>query len=216
MSPAPRTSRVASAQRSLLSEVFMACRRAHRRDLTSSERPLPDRAIGEVDNEGRCESADGAVRHPSSPGACARASRRRGAVGILVLALLAAAASAPAQYSAPPSDQDSIRVPILVYHSVAPHHPGQTPAQIQLDVDTTSFQEQMNYLAEHNYSVISLEKLVDALKNNAPLPERAVVITFDDGWVSQYRHAFPVLRQHGFKATFFIYTKPIGRDDSYI
>ena len=146
--------------------------------------------------------------------ACARASRRRGAVGILVLALLAAAASAPAQYSAPPSDQDSIRVPILVYHSVAPHHPGQTPAQIQLDVDTTSFQEQMNYLAEHNYRVISLEKLVDALKNNAPLPERAVVITFDDGWVSQYRHAFPVLRQHGFKATFFIYTKPIGRDDS--
>lgn len=131
-----------------------------------------------------------------------------------MFALLAAAASAPAQYSAPPLASDSIRVPILVYHTVSPHHPGQTPAQIQLDVDPTSFREQMDYLAEHNYRVISLGRLVDALKHDETLPERAVVITFDDGWVSQYLRAFPVLREHGFKATFFIYTRPIGRDDS--
>lgn len=132
--------------------------------------------------------------------------------GIFVLALLGAATAAPAQSA--PLSADSIRVPILVYHTVAPHHPGQTPAQIQLDVDTTVFREQMSYLADHKYNVISLEQLVDALQGHASLPERAVVITFDDGWVSQYRHAFPVLRQFGFTATFFVYTKPIGKDDS--
>lgn len=72
----------------------------------------------------------------------------------------------------------------------------------------------MSYLADHKYNVISLEQLVDALQGHASLPERAVVITFDDGWVSQYRHAFPVLRHFGFTATFFVYTKPIGKDDS--
>jgi peptidoglycan/xylan/chitin deacetylase (PgdA/CDA1 family) len=174
---------------------------------------LPDSSVGEVDNEAvvnqlmeRCATRVRLVH------ACV--SRRRGAAGIVVLALLAMAASAQAQYSAPPSAMDSVRVPILVYHSVAPHHPGQTPAQIQLDVDTAVFQDQMNYLAEHKYHVISLERLVDALKRNASLPERAVVITFDDGWANQYHHAFPVLRQHDYTATFFIYTRPIGRDDS--
>lgn len=135
-------------------------------------------------------------------------------VGILVLALIVAAAPSPAQYAATSASTDSIRVPILVYHSVAPHHPGQTPAQIQLDVDTTVFRDQMSYLVEHKYNVISLERFVDALEGHRSLPDHAVVITFDDGWANQYHHAFPILRQFGLKATFFVYTKPIGRDDS--
>jgi peptidoglycan/xylan/chitin deacetylase (PgdA/CDA1 family) len=131
--------------------------------------------------------------------------------GIFALALLGAA-TASAQNA--PSSTDSIRVPILVYHSVAPHHPGQTPAQIQLDVDTGVFRDQMRYLTDHGYKVISLERLVDIIERHASPPERAVVITFDDGWANQYHHAFPVLRDFGLKATFFIYTRPIGRDDS--
>ncbi|HEY9228140.1 MAG TPA: polysaccharide deacetylase family protein, partial [Gemmatimonadaceae bacterium] len=49
-------------------------------------------------------------------------------------------------------------------------------------------------------------------EGTSTLPERAVVITFDDGWASQYRYAFPILRQLGLTATFFIYSKPIGHD----
>lgn len=124
------------------------------------------------------------------------------------------AASVLAQGAAAQTSSDSIRVPILVYHSVAPHHPGQTPEQRQLDVDTSAFNEQMSYLAERRYNVISLAKLIGALEGHDAIPDRAVVITFDDGWENQFHYAFPILRRLGLTATFFVYTKPIGRDDS--
>lgn len=114
------------------------------------------------------------------------------------------------------AEPDSLRVPILVYHSIAPHHPGQTPEQRQLDVDSAVFEAQMQYLADHKYNVVSLGDLVTALEGGKELPGRSVVITFDDGWAGQYKRAFPVLRQLGFTATFFIYSRPIGKDPRFM
>lgn len=107
---------------------------------------------------------------------------------------------------------DSLRVPILVYHSVMPHHPGQTAEQRVLDVDDSVFAAQMRYLVVNGYHVVSFAALVDALDGCDTLPSRAVVITFDDGWENQYHHAFPILRRFGFTATFFVFTTPIGKD----
>jgi peptidoglycan/xylan/chitin deacetylase (PgdA/CDA1 family) len=117
--------------------------------------------------------------------------------------------------SAVAQSPDSLRVPILVYHSVAPHHPGQTAEQQLLDVDTSVFSAQMHYLAEHRCSVISLARLIAALEGGG-VPANAVVITFDDGWENQYHYAYPVLRQLGLTATFFVYTAPIGHDALYM
>jgi len=140
-------------------------------------------------------------------------SIRRPLIALGVLTLGSAAASHPARaaVSAPPLD--SLRVPILVYHSVMPHHPGQTAEQRVLDVDDSVFVAQMRYLVDGGYHVVSLAALVDALEGRDTLPKRAVVITFDDGWENQYRHAFPILRRFGMSATFFVFTKPIGKDD---
>ena len=107
---------------------------------------------------------------------------------------------------------DSLRVPILVYHSVMPHHPGQTAEQRVLDVDDSVFVAQMRYLVDGGYHVVSFAALVDALEGRDSLPSRAVVITFDDGWENQYTHAFPILRRFGVTATFFVFTTPIGMD----
>ena len=108
---------------------------------------------------------------------------------------------------------DSLGVPVLVYHSVMPHHPGQTAEQRVLDVDDSVFAAQMRYLVDGGYHVVSFAALVDALEGRGTLPNRAVVITFDDGWENQYRHAFPILRRFGLTATFFVFTTPIGKDD---
>jgi peptidoglycan/xylan/chitin deacetylase (PgdA/CDA1 family) len=111
---------------------------------------------------------------------------------------------------------DTIRVPILVYHSIAPHHPGQSSDQRELDVDTAVFHAQMSYIARAKHPVVSLSSLVDAIEGRVTLPERAVVITFDDGWQSQYEDAFRVLKQYGFTATFFVYTNAIGHGPGFM
>lgn len=130
---------------------------------------------------------------------------------LCLLALERALVSSPM-----PVAPDSIRVPILVYHSIAPHHPGQTSDQRELDTDTAVFHAQMAYIARTRHPVVSLASLVDAIEGRGTLPARAVVITFDDGWQSQYDEAFRVLAQDHFTATFFVYTGAIGHGPGFM
>ena len=90
-------------------------------------------------------------------------------------------------------------VPILCYHRVGP---GVSP----MVMSPSAFAAQLEYLASNNYRVIPLRALVDFLAGHGQLPQRAVVLTFDDGHVSAYRHVYPLLRKYGFPATFFLYT----------
>jgi len=94
-------------------------------------------------------------------------------------------------------------VPILCYHRVGPR------ANLMI-MPRETFTAQMEYLARNNYNVIRLADLPDFMSGKRPLPPRAVVITFDDGHVSSYQHAYPILRQYGFPATFFVYTDFLG------
>ena len=107
---------------------------------------------------------------------------------------------------------ESVRVPILIYHSMLPHTPAQSPLQRYYDVAPESFIKEMRYLKDADYTVISLRFLADALDQNITLPSKSVVLTFDDGWRSQYAYAFPTLKKYDFTATFFIYTNAIDHD----
>jgi peptidoglycan/xylan/chitin deacetylase (PgdA/CDA1 family) len=113
-------------------------------------------------------------------------------------------------------DADTIRVPILVYHSIAPHHPGQTGEQRELDVDPAAFRAQMDHIVQHRHPVVPLSAIVAALRGRGSIPDRAVAITFDDGWQNQYDDALGVLRDHGFTATFFVYTKVIDNGPGFM
>jgi peptidoglycan/xylan/chitin deacetylase (PgdA/CDA1 family) len=125
--------------------------------------------------------------------------------------MMVSVALGPMRLAPPP-----IHVPILVYHAVAPHTPGQTPDQRAYDVAPESFEAEMAYLRDRAFVVVSFGTFVTALDGGRPLPARSVVITFDDGWISQYRHAVPVLRRFGYTATFFVFTNPIGKDDRFM
>jgi peptidoglycan/xylan/chitin deacetylase (PgdA/CDA1 family) len=111
---------------------------------------------------------------------------------------------------------EAIRVPVLVYHSIAQQHPGQTGEQRELDVDPATFRAEMDYLAREHHPVVSFADLIDALVGRATLPPSAVVITFDDGWKNQFTAAFPVLRHYGFTATFFVYTDAISNGSAFM
>jgi peptidoglycan/xylan/chitin deacetylase (PgdA/CDA1 family) len=106
----------------------------------------------------------------------------------------------------------SIKVPILIYHSVRPHTETQTAIQRYYDVAPEQFEKQLQYLKDHNYVVISLDYLVEALQQNTLLPPKSVVITLDDGWRNQYAYAFPLLQKYHDTATFFIFTNAIDHD----
>ena len=95
-------------------------------------------------------------------------------------------------------------VPILTYHNLAEQAKG------RLVLAAASFREQMRYLKTNGYRVVSLADFIEFSRLNRQLPQRAVVLTFDDGYRAFKDHAYPVLKELGFTATLFIYTDWVG------
>jgi len=91
-------------------------------------------------------------------------------------------------------------VPILTYHDLAPAAKG------RMVMGAKGFEEQMRYLKANGYRVITLKEFVEFVSLQRQLPEKSVLITFDDGYRSFLRYAYPVLKELGFSATLFIYT----------
>ena len=96
-------------------------------------------------------------------------------------------------------------VPILSYHDFAEKcgAPLCTPKQI--------FQEQMKYLHDNGYRVITMKELLGFLEYKQGIPERSVVITIEDGYRSFYKIAYPILKSYGYTAAIFIYTSLINQ-----
>ena len=94
-------------------------------------------------------------------------------------------------------------VRILCYHKV-----NDTRGN-KLSVTTPAFRRQLAYLARH-HRVIPLATLVERLRTGGALPDRAVVITFDDGYRDAFVNALPALREHGVPATFFVTTSLVA------
>ncbi len=96
---------------------------------------------------------------------------------------------------------------ILTYHSISE---GNSPLQISPSL----FAEQMQWLHD-NARVASLTEVVSALANRSPLPERTVVLTFDDGFHDFYSCAAPVLRRLNLPATIFLLTGLCGKTNNW-
>lgn len=92
---------------------------------------------------------------------------------------------------------------ILYYHSIGNEY--------EWSILPEQFEKQMKYIAD-NYKVISLCSLISNEMKLFPSRKKVVIITFDDGWEDNYTHAFPILKHHGFHATFFVTTKLITKE----
>ncbi len=93
-------------------------------------------------------------------------------------------------------------VPVLMYHHVSPN-PG------LVTVSPATFRAQMAWLAGHGYRSAGTDELA-AFLAGTPLPDKSVVITFDDGYLDNYIHAHPVLQEFGFRAVLFLITGWLG------
>ncbi|QIR13239.1 polysaccharide deacetylase family protein [Shewanella aestuarii] len=94
-------------------------------------------------------------------------------------------------------------VVILQYHHVSDTTPKRT------SVTPAQFAEQMQYLADNDYQVISLTDAVTDIKNQQEEESKQVVITFDDGYDSIFTQAAPILAKHQFPYTVFLSVDPI-------
>jgi peptidoglycan/xylan/chitin deacetylase (PgdA/CDA1 family) len=97
------------------------------------------------------------------------------------------------------------QVGILLYHRVCPQNDNWSLKPLS----PRSFKKQMEYFYR-NYEILPLDRLVQYIKQGKPLPEKAVVITFDDGYKDNYLYAYPILKKYHIPATIFLTTGHIG------
>lgn len=100
------------------------------------------------------------------------------------------------------AEQAKTRIPILMYHDVCEDEEQKRassmtgPAYV---ITKARFAEQMKYLAGNGYKCISLAHLIGKVPD-----ENSIVLTFDDGWKSNYLPAMPIMRKYGLSATVFV------------
>ena len=111
----------------------------------------------------------------------------------------------------------SVRIPIFIYHSVRPEYSKETRVQHEYSITPQLFEQQLQYLHDNGFTVISMNELVHDVQNATTSGiAKPVVLTFDDGWENQYVYAFPLLKKYNATATFYIYTNPIGKNKKFL
>lgn len=104
--------------------------------------------------------------------------------------------------------QSRTLVPILMYHSIS-DDTGSAGFQ-KFVISPQTFASQLAHLAENDYQPISVTQYVQAMRGHVALPQRPVVLTFDDGFQDFHTQALPLLTKFGFTATLYITTGFIG------
>lgn len=94
-------------------------------------------------------------------------------------------------------------LPVLVYHHMVPRHLMKSTAST---VSVEAFDEQMAYLNDEQFKSLSAQQLYDYLEGRLVLPDKVVLITFDDGLLSAKEYAYPILKKYGFTAPHHIIT----------
>jgi len=97
-------------------------------------------------------------------------------------------------------------VPTIFYHHIQGMEEAKKQGHAQLTVDMDIFRKQMEYLQSHGYTTISMQQLVSFFDEGTPLPQKPILLTFDDGYTDFAGSAAPILRELGFRGTVFIPT----------
>lgn len=96
------------------------------------------------------------------------------------------------------ADQEGIKVPIIMYHSILKSRSGKYVTSPE------KFEEDLKYIKEHGYTTITMTDLIEHVYNDAKLPEKPIIITFDDGHYNNYYYVVPLLVKYDMKAVISI------------
>ena len=100
-------------------------------------------------------------------------------------------------------------VPVLLYHHI------DQEGNDDIVISESLFREHMAALAEAGYTTLFPDDLAAYVETGAPLPEKPILITFDDGYLSNYEYAWPILEEYGLTATIFAIGSTAGDTEHY-
>ncbi len=102
-------------------------------------------------------------------------------------------------------------IPVLMYHDFQDNI---TEDQESAVVHPALFEKQLQILLENNYTPITFNDLHLYMNGKGGLPSKPIILTADDGYLSNYEKAFPILKKYNVPATFFVTSRYIGVDTS--
>ena len=100
----------------------------------------------------------------------------------------------------------SEEVPVLLYHHIAEEVTSDTIVSPEI------FENQIKTLTDSGYTGIFFDQLAAYVEGEGELPEKPIIITFDDGYLSSYELAFPILKKYDMKATIFVIGISVGKE----
>ena len=100
--------------------------------------------------------------------------------------------------------RDCVRVPVIMYHSI-----GYSDDPYTITPET--FEEHLRAIRDNGYTPVPLQELVDYVDKDQNLPDKPMVITFDDGYTDNYTYAFPLLKKYNCRATIFVIGSSVGK-----
>ena len=110
-------------------------------------------------------------------------------------------------YFAEEETKDEIIVPILMYHNITDDYPEET---VGANITPERFERHIKTILDYGYNPIKLTEYYAYLTGNGTLPENPIIITFDDGYLSNYEIAYPLLKKYNIPASIFIVTSTVG------
>ena len=97
------------------------------------------------------------------------------------------------------------KIAVLCYHNIGtPEEKSNFPSEEEWTIDVSNFEEHLKMLKNNNYKTLKLEEFYNWKQGKNKLPYKSVLITFDDGFLSNYEYAFPLLKKYNMNATVFL------------
>ena len=104
------------------------------------------------------------------------------------------------------SATESVKLPVLMYHNIIEGADG------GMNMTPELFEAHMSRLHEEGYNSVTLEELENYVVKGTELPEKPVLITFDDGYIGNYTYGYPILEKYGFNAVIYSIGAYVGAD----
>lgn len=107
--------------------------------------------------------------------------------------------------------RDTRYLPILMYHYVRNVDEEEDPLGYNLSITPALFEQHLQWFRDNNVATLRMDTVAKCLRGLERCPNRAVALTFDDGYEDAATQAYPLLKKYGFTATFYIVTELVGR-----